>query len=231
MNINEMQYDFKLKFNKLDSQQNRNFLVPEIDWVLREAEELFIKMTAFPRNYSGLGFERTQRSIDDIRVLIEDEFVIPVGNALLLPVGYWHFLRGKVFATRGSCTDVALKLHIQQHDDDFENNPFVSTSFDWREANGLFAKEVIKLEPESGVLFTGGEITFLRRPSYMHNAEKHRGGTYNDLRGNVLTGHTDCELPEHTHREIVDIAVLIASGAIQSSSYQVHKEKLGFNLN
>ena len=37
MNIREMHYDFKKKFNKIDSQKNRNLLVPEIDWSLNEA--------------------------------------------------------------------------------------------------------------------------------------------------------------------------------------------------
>ena len=38
MNISEMHYDFKKKLNKVDSEQNRNLLVPEIDWALNEAQ-------------------------------------------------------------------------------------------------------------------------------------------------------------------------------------------------
>ena len=41
-----MHYDLKLKLNKLDSNQYRNLLVPEIDWVLNEAETIFIKSIA-----------------------------------------------------------------------------------------------------------------------------------------------------------------------------------------
>jgi hypothetical protein len=37
------------KFNKVDSQKNRNILVPEIDLYLNEAEEIFVKLIAEPR--------------------------------------------------------------------------------------------------------------------------------------------------------------------------------------
>ena len=69
MTIKEMHYDLKMKLNKVDSQQNENLLIPEMDWVLREAEGLFIKMIAEPRIKSYLGFEMNQRTIDDIRTL------------------------------------------------------------------------------------------------------------------------------------------------------------------
>ena len=49
MNIREMHYDVKKKINKLDSQQNRNLLIPEIDWALNEAMSLFIKMICLLR--------------------------------------------------------------------------------------------------------------------------------------------------------------------------------------
>ena len=49
MNAPEMHYDFKKKFNKIDSNNNRNLLVPEIDWTLNEAQDLYIKMVAEPR--------------------------------------------------------------------------------------------------------------------------------------------------------------------------------------
>ena len=63
MTISEMHYDFKKKLNKVDSEQNRNLLVPEIDWALNEAQELFIKMIVEPRQRSFIGFEKSQRTV------------------------------------------------------------------------------------------------------------------------------------------------------------------------
>lgn len=44
-----------------------------------------------------------------------------------------------------------------------------------------------------------------------------------------MSGSVNCELPEHTHREIVDIAVLLVTGEIQIPDYQVKLTKLNFN--
>ena len=62
MNAREMHYDFKQKLNKIDSQKYRNLLVPEIDWKLNEAQEVFVKIIAEPRLRSQLGFEINQRN-------------------------------------------------------------------------------------------------------------------------------------------------------------------------
>jgi hypothetical protein len=55
MTTKEMHYDFKRKLIKVDSQNNRNFLVPGKLTLLNEAEEIFIKLIAEPRTKSNLG--------------------------------------------------------------------------------------------------------------------------------------------------------------------------------
>ena len=67
MNIREMHYDFKKKFNKIESQKNRNLLVPEIDWSLNEAIDILIKLVGSPRLRNGLGFEVSQITREDLR--------------------------------------------------------------------------------------------------------------------------------------------------------------------
>ena len=69
MSIKRMHYDVKVKLNKVDSQQFRGLLIPEIDWALNEALGIFIKRIAEPRKIQqpfDFGFEKNQRYIDDI---------------------------------------------------------------------------------------------------------------------------------------------------------------------
>ena len=80
MNIKEMHYDFKMKFNKIDSQQFRNLKIPEIDWLLNKAVSLFVKNIAFPRKPSYTKFEQTQRTIDDIKALVKTQSLTIVSN-------------------------------------------------------------------------------------------------------------------------------------------------------
>ena len=53
--------------------------------------------------------------------------------------------------------------------------------------------------------------------------------SYKSLEGVSLSGSQNCELPEHTHREIVDIAVLLLTQNMQAADYQLRHEKLKLN--
>lgn len=230
MTIKDMHYDFKKKLNKVDSQQNRNLLIPEIDWALNEAQELFVKMIAEPRVKSYLGFEINQRSIDDIRTIVVNNNCLNVSNnTSSLPSDYWHFVRAEVEMTKGNCTGIKGKFHVRQHDDDFENSPFDNSSFEWRTVNGVFYENGVKFYTDGAFTIDKFCISYIRKPRLIHNAEDFRSGTYKLPSGIVLNGSVNCELPDHTHREIVDIAVLLVTGEIQIPDYQVKMTKLSLN--
>lgn len=230
MTIKDMHYDFKKKLNKVDSQQNRNLLIPEIDWALNEALELYVKIIAQPRMKSYFGFEVNQRSIDDIRTLVVNNQCLDViDNVVEIPAEYWHFIKGDITMSKGSCTNVKGNFYIRQHDDDFENSPFDKSSFEWRAVNGVFFDGGIKVYDDG--TFTNNQlcISYIKKHPYIHNAEDFRTGTYKLPSGIVLTGTSSCVLPEHTHREIVDIAVLLVTGEIQGQDYQLKLQKLNLN--
>ena len=230
MTIEEMHYDFKMKLNKIDSQQFRNFLIPEVDWLLNEAQELFIKMVAEPRLSFHLGFEKSQRNTDDIKMLVVEKSLVDnkkiqksVGYSCKrydLPEDYMFFIRALVYGETGSCKNVPCVVKIKQHDDSNHISPFDKSSIVWREINGMFIENRLELElpdiseePESDL----GDVllTYLRKPKYMHYAKGIEGGKYQLNETILLTEKQDCELSPHTHREIVDIAVMLASGQLQ----------------
>ncbi len=230
MTIKDMHYDFKKKYNKIDSQQNRNLLIPEIDWTLNEAYELYVKMIAEPRTKSYLGFEMNQRSIDDIRtIVVNDNCLDVVNNIVSLPEDYWHLVKKHALISKGKCTNLKAKLYIRQHDDDFQNSAFDNSNFEWRTVNGLFYQGGIQLYTDGTFVVNKVCIDYIQKLKYIHNAEDFRGGTYKLPSGTILTGSQDCDLPEHTHREIVDVAVALASGEIMSPGYELNMNKLKFN--
>ncbi len=229
MTIKEMHYDFKKKFNKVDSQQNRNLLVPEIDWTLREAEELFIKLIAEPRLRNHLGFETSQRSIDDIRSIVTTVSIPVVNGIVAIPSTYKYFIKAEATISKGKCKGVTGRLHIRQHDDMFEESPFDKSSFEWRTVNGVFNQDGIKIFTDGSFSVEAVNLTYIRNPKVMHNAEDFKAGTYTLPSGVVLTGFENCELPNQTHREIVDIAVMLASSEINTSDVQMKMNKLNIN--
>lgn len=229
MTIQEMHYDLKSKFNKVDSQKNRNLLIPEIDWVLNEAQEIFKKIVAFPRYRTLLGFETSTRNTESIRTVVKTENVAVVANTVDLPPDYQYYVRGRVTMTKGDCTAKGV-LHIAEHDDLNDVSPFHSTSFLWREVYGLFEGNSIKLLEESGTTVQTVQLTYINTTPYMHFASGFSVTGY-VMPGETtpLTGTQDCLLPAHTHREIVDIAVAILAGNIQTSDFNIRMNKLSFN--
>lgn len=232
MTIKDMHYSFKKRLNKVDSQQYRNLMVPEIDWSLNDACNLFVKMIAEPRTRQFvLGFESSQRTIDDIRTLVKSDHTIVVSNDIApLPPDYQHFLRARVSMSKGTCPSRMAKVSTMQHDDLFEEDPNTKSSFEWTRVNALFTDQGLKLHTDG--TFSLGDLTlsYIKKHPYMHNAEDFRNGTYDLPSGEVLTGTQNCILPDHVHGEVVDLAVLIVSGELEMASYPLKREKVNLNL-
>jgi len=217
MTIAEMHYDFKKKLDKVDSQQHRNLLVPEIDWALNEAQEVFAKRRLTQR---GAG------AMDDVRTLVVQGRSVAVSASLAaFPAGYWRFLGAEALMERPPCKAWG-RVHLREPGSRHEENPYTRSSFGWREVSGALEEGGIRLYDDGTFANRDLRLTYLRRPVQMHFASGHGSGGYRMPGGTQLTGTRDCELPEHTHREIVDIAVLIASGEMHLPDYQVKKEKV-----
>jgi len=236
MNSRGFHYDFKQKLNKLDSQQYRNLRVPEIDWKMNEAIDIFIKSVAEPRVSNHLGFETSQRSIDDIRTLvINDYLIVPIALTantyyVPLPTNYMFYVSSNVTITKAGCSPREATCILRQHDDKHELSAFDKSSFEWKEVNIRFFERGIKIFTDGTFVPTQLKLNYIRKHAYMHNAQDFLPTqSYTLPDGTVLTGFQDCELPEHTHREIVDIAVLITSGDLQTGDYQLKQAKINLN--
>jgi hypothetical protein len=233
MTSKEMHYDLKQKLNKIDSQKYRNLYVPEIDWKLNEAQEVFVKIIAQPRYGKQIGFELNQRTINDIRTIVVDQIpatgIVPTvfdssSFMATLPADFWFLAKAYALGTKGTCIDKVLKLREVQHDDEHELSPFDRSSFIWRVSNMRFNDQGIRVFTDGTYSITKVILEYLKEPRRIHNAADWPGGTYTTLDGVVLTGTQDCILPKPVHREIVDLAVLIISGNLNMPDRQAKKE-------
>lgn len=236
MTVQEMHYDFKQKLNKIDSQQNRNLKIPEIDWKLNEACELFVKIVAEPRYNSVLGFEKSQRNIDSIRTLVMSEVplnLIKTGKknyVAQLPTDYMYYVSGEVNISKQPCPEKEGVVILRQHNDDFETNPFEDSSYEWGEVNIKFIHNGMLLYTDGTFNINTFKINYIRKPKYIHYAQGFLPSSSYELPSGVLLTNTqDCELPGETHREIVDLAVLITSGDLSLADYQIKLNKLNLN--
>lgn len=236
MNIREMHYDFKQKLNKIDSEQYRNLKVPEIDWKLNEAIDLFVKLVAEPKIKINLGFEGSSRITDDIRSLVTDTKSLTL-TALdsshylaALPTDYLYYVSmDSMKMKKGGCTVQAQKIFVRQHDDNFTSSVFDKSSFTWREVNIRFYQDGIKIYTEGEFSVEEALLSYIKIPAVVNNCEDFPGNSYKTLAGVTLTANVNCDLPIETHREIVDLAVAITTGDLQIPDLQVKMGKLQLN--
>lgn len=239
MTVQEMHYDFKMKLNKIDSEQYRNLRVPEIDWLLNEAQEFFIKSVAFPRVPNHLGFETSQRTIDDIRTIVVDNKQLEKDlinsedkqKVFVLPTDYMFYISAKVTVSKTQCGLKEVRLLIKQHDDKFEESPFDNSSFEWGDINATFDSKGLRVYSDGTFDVENVKLNYIKEPAYIHNASDFKPeGQYKSLKtGLILTGRQNCELPNQTHREIVDIAVMLASSNLDMQNIQIKQGKLNLN--
>ena len=236
MNVREMQYDIRQKVNRLGTNQNQNLRIPELDWKINEAIDVFIKAVAQPRIPNHLGFETSQRSTDDVRTLVVDDKPLPVVKVdeftyyAELPTEYNFFVSGRVDITKDACGSKTARAIPQQHDDRFQEDSFANSSYEWGDVNIYFYEKGIKIFTDGTFKVDKLRLDFIKKHPYVHNAQDFLPQkSYKDLRGYTLTGSQDCELPEHTHREIVDLAVLSIATDLQLPDYQIKQARLALN--
>lgn len=239
MNVRAMHYDFKQKMNKADSQQNRDFRAAEIDWWLNEAQMFYLKTSVMPRTKRV--FEGNQRVIDDAATLVRRGSIVPVSASYganryiadlsQLNPAYLFFISGEAVISCKECGVRMARLFERRHGEMHEADEFYRSSYEWGQVNFMLEENDDDCDM---VLFTDGDyinsgsfsidevlIDYLKRPCTIYS------GGYSVM--GVQPGSVqDCELPEHVHSDVVDIAVMLAAGAVQSPDYQVKMQKIQF---
>jgi hypothetical protein len=228
MTSTEMTFSVRMQLNALDASRYRLFKQPHIDWALNEAQEVFIKSIVDPGRRQLAQVESTQRTIDDLReitvnqtpanaiavtVFDESSFAGP------LPEDYRHYLRGYAGIKKGECRKRA-RLFLGRLDTEFEEDPFTRSSFEWEEVNfNLLSGGLIRVYTDQTYTVESVVMDYIRNAKYIHAAKNYAGGQYKTVDGNLLTGTQDCELADHTHPDIVALAVLILTNSLRISDY------------
>ena len=248
----EMQYAMKQKLNKSDSQQLRDLRPPEMDWYLNEAQLMFVKTVANPKQQYLV--EANQRMTDDLAPLVVNvempgsSMYYYDGFRTLLPLNdlsprFMYYIGAELITAGTDCcgSGVRMKVFIRRHSDLFRNNVFYKSSLKWREAAAMFENsdytidDVTKNGPCLVILndehdsydIASADISYIRVPGLIFS------GGYTTIDGTLTPSDAvqSCELPFHVHEDIVDIAAMMAASNMMNPDIQAKIQKIQMNNN
>lgn len=227
MTIQEMHIAFKIGYDKIDSLNYPDLLPEEIDFLINQAQDAFVKQRYGVNNLKRQSFEETQKRTEDLKNVVTTAILTPLPNTsenitqysrfVVLPDGTfptlnpypesWFIIQEQTEVSYVGCdgNQVTEKVYTKaiQHDDFSKSihNPFAKPT----ESKILRLMENGKVEliAPSNVTITGYYVRYIKKPVRV------------DIANSV-----DCELSEHTHQEIVNMAVSIALEGIESKRVQ-----------
>lgn len=226
MSIAELHYEFKLMKDRVDTLSTQGFRPEEIDWFLKKAQLRFIESRlAKESNRRVQGFEASQKRIDDLSTLVIkyplQQPIVPIlDNGVYevrlsnLSFPYLQLTSAYADVTISQSCTKEVPLKFQQHDDyrTALRDPFNSPSLEFLPYN--YGRSSNSATSSSLYIYPATYTVSNVYVEYVRYPKDPNLGNYQYLDGTTTTTQ-DLELPPHTHTEVVSLAVLIASLAIE----------------
>lgn len=214
MTASELHQEFKFRCDKLDALNYPNFLPEEIDLILNNAQERFIKQRYGLNNTKRQSFEETEKRTEDLKNITKNVILTPLAfnvnnidsaaRFFTIPTDHWFTIQERASITCNICgSNVTQKVEVipVQH---AEISKILKDPF--KQPNN---EKVLRLmyagqaELVSSCTLVNYQLRYLRQINKIN-----------------LTSGVTSELSEYTHSEIVDIAVSLALEGIEGKRTQ-----------
>jgi len=214
MNIAQAHQEFKFRLDKLDALNYPSFLPEEIDLVLNNAQERFIKQRYGVNNIKRQSFEETQKRTEDLKNVTVNAVLTPLAYAsdnidlnarfLTLPTNHWFTVQERCNITCTICGSSVTNLVEVIPTSHSEFSKVIKDPFKQPTENKVIRlMEAGRVELISSCTIVDYRMRYVKQPIPVS-----------------ITTNTTFELSEHTHSEIVDLAVSIALEGIEGKRTQ-----------
>lgn len=217
MTVEELHISFKQGLDKFDSKNYPDLLESEIDLILTQAQEAWVKQRYGYSNVKRESFEETTKRTDELRTLVTSVILGVQTNSVnnidsnsvfadALPSDYWLSIQEQSEIEYLDCNSTTVNKRVFteaiQHDDynKIINNPFAKPNKD--KVLRLSSDQGVELLHDSSVTVKNYILRYLKRPDPI------------DL---VNNPNRAVSLPEMAHQEIVNSAISIALENIESN--------------
>lgn len=239
MTAQEFHRNFRFGMDKMDSLNYPNFQSEEIDLLLNQAQDRFVKQRYGTTNTKRTSFEETEKRTEDLKEIIQtdrltgftanSESIIYSSAMCQLPTNHWFTIWDKAIISCTKCngtvtralgdigadgspnfiTGIYVEVRSVTHLD-FEK--VVHDAFkgpDHTKILKLMYKNQIELIISEDCTLISYEFRYIREP----------------IRISLINNIT-CELSDHTHQEIVNISIDIALEGIEAKRQQSFPNKV-----
>ena len=223
-----MHVGVKLEYDKSSALELPAFEPEEIDFWLNNAILKFTKTRYSGMNVKGTSFEQTQKRTDDLRTLVVTVDLLPFGNgsfpnstqfeypstdSFISSPNYLFTLQEEttiavdgVSSGRVGVTECTLDEYSAMIADPFsEHILHYGTAKPLR----IYNNNVIEIIDDGNYSITYYHISYIKVPATV-----------------ALSTATDCDLPEHTHDEIVKMAANMMLENVEQPRYRTHANEL-----
>lgn len=228
MTNRELQNAFELEANKYDSKEIIESHV--IFYWINEAIQRFVKTRYSGTNPKQESFEETQKRTDDLRTLVKEDRLPVVGgvegtnkpNSFIatIPSDYFISVGEEVqiqIANIAGTQYVISRTTITESDTDSYG----------RQVADPYSPHVAHYESARPLrLFQDNSVELITDGSYDVNYYYLR---YIKIPATVVLDGDTCDLPDHTHNEIVNLAVNLYLENTADQRYQLNKAELNNN--
>jgi len=216
-----MHIDFRVKANRVNSLKNKVFQPQEIDLFLNDQMSRFIE-NAVNSVVASEGFEDIQKNLDDVRTLVKtDSSNAAEGGTLELK----SFDRGKYILIPDDYLK-RIRVSSDTYNDCLTYRKRPVRMYDNEIVDTILVTEFYRSHVKSPV----GDIHNSKINVYEDNFTVNSIYlTYLTTYPSIVYNDTDCILPDHTHREIVDMAVSKVNSVINAGNYEKYLNEISNN--
>lgn len=213
----EFHNNFNIELDKTLDFEMPYMLPEQVDYWLNKAQDRFVKSRMFGNNLFKTGFEQSEKRMDDLRlILVQSGLITPSLTGTVysttLPDDYMYLVRHQCHTTCPNCTTSTLVPGIQTTQDEMNvllRDPFWSP-IGYDPLYYLIGNTIVYETDANNFVVVDTLIHYIRKYDKIQ-----LGSQYVDP-----TTDVDCELAEHTHQEILDIAIEMVLENIESQRYQ-----------
>ncbi len=214
MTIAELHQEFKFRLDKVDGLNYPGFEREEIDLILNNAQDRLVKQRYGFNNNKRQSFEETEKRTEDLKNITVNIILTPLAYSVDnidtsarfvdLPTNHWFTIQERAGITCDYCgTPQTQRVEVipitHAEISKVLKDPFTKPN------NEKVLRLTIagKVELVSSCTIVDYQLRYLRQPITMS-----------------LSGNVTCELSEHIHNELVDMAVSIALENIEGKRLQ-----------